>query len=139
MAKNRAERTIRTGALVAAQALLLCHCGKTAETQTADAGAAGDANVTLDGGHDAGTDGRLTDGSAGGDSPFDASPPTVSCVEDASACDTLPVSTCEDSRTVRYYESGSCVGGSCTWKANTMPCGTQSTCVNGGCTPPTTK
>ena len=127
-----------TAALVAALGVLLCHCGKTVDPDS-DAGITGDATVDVSTSNDAGIDGRTSDASRDANSSFDAAPPVVSCAMNASACDSLPPSTCADATTVLFFSDGACDGGTCTWKTRTMPCGAQSYCFNGGCTPPTTK
>jgi len=117
--------------------LLVLHCGKTAEEPT-DAGKTADATP----GTTSTSDGGAADASLDSSGPMlDAAPDAkVSCTaEDASACDTLPASVCADSMTLVYFSGGACVDGTCTWKQTSMPCGTQSYCMQGGCTPPTTK
>jgi hypothetical protein len=115
---------------------VLLHCGKTLD-DPADAGRFSDAAPSTPPYADAGAADASIDSS---DSALDATaPPKVSCADDASACDALPPSVCADSKTLVYYGGGACVDGSCTWTQSTMTCGVQSYCVQGGCTPPTTK
>ena len=128
---------IAIAALVAATGVFLCHCGKTVDQ--ADAGRDGDAAIEVPGSDGGGTDGQAADGSPDARSTLDAAPPVVSCGMDASVCENLQASTCADDKTVLFYSDGACVDGTCMWKESTMACGSQSYCVNGGCTPPTTK
>ena len=118
--------------------LLVVHCGKTAD-DAADAGKTPDAASSMgpDGKGDSGIAVPPLDAGAPG---LDAAPDAkVACTtEDASACDTIPPSTCADGQVV-YFSGGSCVDGMCAWKTTAMSCGLQSYCMNGGCTPPTTK
>lgn len=122
------------GALVLG--LGLASCGKTAE-EIADAGkTSNDASSTAPT-VDSGIVFPPTDATL----PLvDAAPDAhVACTtEDASACDTIPPSVCVDGQVV-YFSAGRCVDGMCTWKTTAMGCGAQSYCMNGGCTPPTTK
>ena len=118
--------------------LVLVHCGKTVDEPT-DAGKTADATTSTTPGSDAGA----TDASSfdTGSPTLDAAPDAqVACTtEDASACDTIPPSVCVDGTTLVYFSGGSCVDGTCRWTQSPMPCGAQSYCMNGGCTPPTTK
>jgi len=104
-----------------------------------DAGITRDAAIDVSTSDDAGTDGRASDASRDAASSSDAAPPAVSCAMNASACNSLPPSTCADATTELYFSDGTCDGGTCTWKTSTMNCGAQSYCVSGGCTPPVTK
>jgi hypothetical protein len=117
-------------------ALVLAHCGKTADEPT-DAGSTGDAATTTQPGVDSGIAVPPLDASL---PPVDAAPDAqLTCTtEDASACDTIPPSVCVDGQVV-YFSAGTCVDGLCRWKTTAMACGSQSYCMNGGCTPPTTK
>ena len=119
--------------------LVVVHCGKTAD-DAADAGTKSDAASSTgpEGKGDSGVAVPPLDAGAPG---LDAAPDAkVACAtEDASACDTIPPSTCVDGKVV-YFSGGSCVNDTCTWKSNTIDCTSQqSYCLDGGCTPPTTK
>lgn len=119
--------------------LVVVHCGKTAD-EPADAGATPDAASSMgpDGNGDTGIAVPPLDAQAPGlDAAPDAKVPCATA--DASACDTIPPSTCADGKVV-YFSNGSCVNDTCTWKSNTIDCvAQQSYCLDGGCTPPTTK
>ena len=121
---------------ILATGLVLAHCGKTAD-ETSDAGKTGDAASSTPPDADSGTTAPPVDATA---PPIDAAPDAqLACTtEDASACDTIPPSVCADGKVV-YFSAGTCVDGMCRWKTTAMDCGTQSYCMNGGCTPPTTK
>jgi hypothetical protein len=142
---SKLPKTIAILVLVAAPAtvlcLVLCDCGRTVDTDGsgADAAPASDPQMQPPASTDAGNGLRLADGAIAEDATIDAAPPVVSCGDDAAVCDDLPSSTCADPKTVLYYGMGSCVDGGCVWSTSTMACGFQSACVNGGCTPPTTK
>jgi hypothetical protein len=126
--------------LLALVGFALVHCGKTAD-EPSDAGSStGDATTAPP----VTADAAATDGGIDSSSPMlDAAVPVpkVSCTtEDASVCNTLPPSVCSaDVTAVIYFSGGSCVDGSCQWTQSSMPCGSQSHCTQGGCTPPTTK
>ena len=118
--------------------LVLAHCGKTAD-EPADAGTTPEAAPSThpDGATDSGIAIPPLDAR---DPALDAAPDAhLACTAgDASACDTIPPSTCVDGQVV-YFSNGSCVNDTCAWKATAMACGSQSYCLDGGCTPPTTK
>ena len=123
---------------VLAIGLVVVHCGKTTD-DTADAGTKSDAASST--GPDAKGDSGIAVPPLDAQTPgLDAAPDAkVPCAtEDASACDTIPPSTCVDGQVV-YFSNGSCVNDICAWKATAMACGSQSYCLDGGCTPPTTK
>jgi hypothetical protein len=131
------------GLVVVVLGFVLLRCGKVAETPgdagetdgaRDDAAASEDAGGTGDASLDTGTSSDV-----GTDSTVDAAPPNVSCTADAGVCNDLPPSVCGDSKTLLYFSDGACVGGKCTWKQTAMTCGPQSSCFQGGCTPPTTK
>jgi hypothetical protein len=119
--------------------ILLFHCGKTVDGAGADGGSTrGDSTTApVPSDTDSGTSDNV-DAGFDGARVFDAAPPEVSCAADASACDELPSSVCADETTVLYFNDGTCVDGGCQWKEKTMAC-FQGMCVQGGCTPPTTK
>lgn len=57
-------------------------------------------------------------------------PPTLSCGEDAGACEPPP-STCLDSNYLLYYTGGTCTAGTCELITNLLYC--PGGCSNGGC------
>ena len=144
---------ITVAALVAVATLgllALCQCGKVEEDSQVDSGKkavpSGGTSGTSGTSGASGTSGTSgTSGSASSDAAtdatatFDAAPPVVTCTAGSNECDDSPPSVCGDNTTVVFFGAGECVSGTCQWKEKTLSCGVQSYCLNGGCTPPTTK
>ena len=127
-----------TVALVAVLGISLFQCGKTVDPDS-DGGITGDATIDPPRSEAGGPDAPTMDAALDTAPTFDAAPPVVSCTADPTVCNSLPPSVCGDTNTVVFFSDGACVDNKCTWKTNTMSCGSQSYCVQGGCTPPTTK
>lgn len=120
--------------LWSALSLLGFACGKVEEDEPAI-----DASRAVDQGDDASSDGATTD-ARGADAIADTGPDvTTPCLPDGGGCTVPPTSTCESLTAMASYGDPSCIAGKCVWKKTVTPCGIQSQCVNGGCTPPTTK